>query len=66
MSYIGKILNLPFLKFSRFATIRDEFGNNHAVDVDEIPNDSKEGDDFAFRVEFSEKSDQMTLKNDKK
>jgi hypothetical protein len=66
MSYFGKILSLPLLKFTRFATIRDEFGNNQPVDVDEIPEGSKEGDDFAYRVEFSNKTGQMVFKNDKK
>ena len=66
MSYFGKILNLPILKFSRYATIRDEFGNNHPVDVDELPQESKEGDDFAFRVEFSNKTSEVIIKNDKK
>ena len=65
MSYLGKILNLPNMIASRFATVRDEYGNTLSVDADELPKNSKEGDDFAYRVEFN-KTNEVVIKNDKK
>lgn len=48
---IGTIVNLP-RGSGEYARVRDESGSDYTVHASEIPEDAKEGDDFAYLVDI--------------
>jgi hypothetical protein len=39
---------------SKWGRVRDEYGNQWSVQAKEIPKGAESGDNFAYRVDFSE------------
>ncbi|MFW7380689.1 MAG: hypothetical protein ACOH5I_17885 [Oligoflexus sp.] len=50
---IGKIVSMPMPQ-SKWARIRDEYGNDWSVKTDDLPKNVGSGDDIAYRLDFSE------------
>ncbi len=59
---IGTVLSIPAAD-SKFATARDEYGNNRTVYTSELPEGAEVGDEYAYRVDFMT-GGAATLKND--
>lgn len=52
MSSIGKLQSFP-MPGSQWARVRDEYGNDWSVPAKDLPRNVKEGDQLAYRVDFS-------------
>ncbi len=60
---LGKIIDLA-QGDSRFIKIRDQYGNDYSVGREDISDDAREGDQAAYRVEFSSNiGSPLTLKS---
>ncbi len=59
---VGKIIDLP--DSNGYGRVRDEYGEIYTVRAGEFDKEAKEGDNFAYRVNFlSNKSGNITLES---
>ena len=61
MINMATVVSMPEAN-NEWATVRDAYGNNNAVNIEDLPAKAKDGMTYAYRVEIQSRNGNTTLK----